>query len=292
MITALYGRPFDSRHDDCVHKLITDLFSHGLNPVVHIDFIKILEKKFKKKFAFSVFQHIHEIEKETLALLSVGGDGTMLQASRLAMDSGVPLLGINTGRLGFLTSVGTEQLPGLSQKLVSGQFEIEQRSLLELCSPAKLFGEYAAALNEFTVHKLDSASMITIHTYVDDNYLNAYWADGLIISTPTGSTGYSLSCGGPIIDPASNSFIITPIAPHNLNVRPFLVPDSCVIKLKVEGRREKFMVSLDSLSETITSHTELCLQKAKHSVKLIRFENTHFFSTLRQKLNWGVDKRN
>jgi NAD+ kinase len=201
-------------------------------------------------------------------------------------------MGINLGRLGFLTGVGTEDISGALEALMKGHYTIDKRSLLRLESNRNLFGGVNYALNELTIHKKDSSSMITINTYLNGEYLNSYWADGLIIATPTGSTGYSLSCGGPIVAPYSGNFVITPIAPHNLNVRPIVVSDQNVISLEVEGRSQYFLASLDSRSVTIDSAISLAVRREDFTMSLVRLGSTNFLNTLRKKLNWGLDTRN
>ena len=224
--------------------------------------------------------------------LSIGGDGTLLDSVSLIGSREIPILGLNTGRLGFLATVATDKIEESIQNLVSGNYQIESRTLLSLESNRKLFHGVNFALNEFTIHKRDTSSMITVHTYIDGKYLNSYWADGLIVSTPTGSTGYSLSCGGPLITPGAKNFVLTPVSPHNLNVRPIIVSDESVISFETEGRTDKFLISLDSRSTAISSDLKLSVKKEKFSAKLVKLPTDHFFDTLRQKLNWGFDMRN
>jgi NAD+ kinase len=202
------------------------------------------------------------------------------------------VLGINVGRLGFLSSVAADEIIDAVELLEKGHYALDKRSLLKLESNCSLFGEVNYALNELTIHKKDSSSMITINTYLNGEYLNSYWADGLIIATPTGSTGYSLSCGGPIVAPYSGNFVITPIAPHNLNVRPIVVSDQNVVSLEVQGRSQYFLASLDSRSVTIDSSIQLAVRKQDFTMNLVRFDNDNFLGTLRRKLNWGLDTRN
>jgi NAD+ kinase len=225
-------------------------------------------------------------------LVSIGGDGTILESARMVGASGVPVLGINNGRLGFLSSTPQEELDVAIEQLQKGDFTVEQRSLLEMNCENNPFGERRFALNELTVHKSNRTSMIVIHAYLDDVFLNTYWADGLIVSTPTGSTGYSLSAGGPIVSPAAQSIVISPIAPHNLNVRPLVLPDSHKVSLEVEGRASDHLVSLDSVSHQLKQGMRLDLQRADFTVGLVRFKDSDYFQTLRNKLMWGIDSRN
>jgi len=225
-------------------------------------------------------------------LLSLGGDGKMLESVMYASQAGVPILGINTGRMGFLATTGKEQIEEALNDLWNGSYSIEERIMLELVSDQSVLGDFPFALNDFTIMKKDSSFMITVHVFVDGEKLNSYWADGLIISTPTGSTGYALSCGGPLVSPQSNSFIITAVSPHNLGTRPFVIPDTSEISFKVEGRSERFLVSLDSRIDSVTEEVELKIKRAQLKAKLVQPKGYHYFNTLRQKLNWGMDVRN
>jgi NAD+ kinase len=224
--------------------------------------------------------------------LSIGGDGTLLDSVCVVGKKEIPILGLNTGRLGFLANVATDKIGEAIEELAKGNYQIESRILLSLTSSKKLFHGVNFALNEFTIHKKDTSSMITVHTFIDGKYLNSYWADGLIVATPTGSTGYSLSCGGPLITPGAKNFVITPVSPHNLNVRPIIVSDEAEISFEIEGRTDKFMISLDSRSTSVASEVKLSVKKEAFSAKLVKLPSYHFFDTLRQKLNWGLDLRN
>lgn len=225
-------------------------------------------------------------------MISVGGDGTLLDATTFVRHTGIPILGINTGRLGFLSGVSIDEIDQAIDALLEGEFELDNRAVLKVDTRTGLFGDVNFALNELTVHKMDSASMITIHAYMDGVYLNSYWADGLIIATPTGSTAYSLSCGGPIVAPGSKNFVITPIAPHNLNVRPIVVPDDKALTLRMEGRTKHYLLALDSRSISADESIELRVSRSEFDIRLVRLKGQNFLSTLRSKLNWGLDKRN
>lgn len=226
------------------------------------------------------------------ALISIGGDGTILESVRKVADSSIPILGVNTGRLGFLASTPFEELEQALEKLNNGSFQVDQRTLVKAETEMDLFGEDNYALNEISVHKSATSSMVVVKAYLDDFFLNTYWADGLIVSTPTGSTGYSLSAGGPIIAPSTHNLIITPIAPHNLNVRPLVIGDDRTVTLKIEEADPNFMISLDSQSKVVGSDVEIRISKANFSVGLIRFGTHDYFDTLRGKLMWGHDRRN
>jgi NAD+ kinase len=225
-------------------------------------------------------------------LICLGGDGTMLDTLTIVQDSDVPVLGINMGRFGFLASTQSENIENALDELCNKSFSIDKRSLLKLESSTPLFGEFSYALNDFVLHKKDTSSMITVHTYLNGEFMNSYWADGLIISTPTGSSGYSLSCGGPLLFPRSSSFAITPIAPHNLNARPVVIPDDNVLSFEIEGRGSSFLASLDSRSASFGPTIQMAIRKADFSFNMIRLSSENYLSTLRNKLMWGLDNRN
>ena len=225
--------------------------------------------------------------------ITLGGDGTILDAATLVRDTGVPIVGINLGRLGFLASIEKAMIAETVGLLARKHFDVVEREMLQLITDDALFGDMPFALNDFTLLKRDTSSMITIHAYVDGDYLNSYWADGLIVATPTGSTGYSLSCGGPIVFPGSGNFVITPVAPHNLNVRPIVISDTSVVSFEVEGRAENFLCTLDSRHEIIHEpDAPLAVEKAPFTTRLIRIKDRSFLHTIRHKLHWGQDRRN
>ncbi|MFY8022409.1 MAG: NAD kinase [Bacteroidia bacterium] len=229
---------------------------------------------------------------DTDIVVSIGGDGTILNTLEFIRDKETPVIGINTGRLGFLAGVAVENAVDMVSDLEKGHYYIDSRTVMQLESDKLMFGGVNFALNDFVIHKKDSSSMITIHTFINGEFLNSYWSDGLIISSPTGSTGYNLSCGGPILYPASASFVITPIAPHNLNVRPIIISDQNVISFEIEGRSTSFLATLDSRSETIDNRTQLAIRKANFEFKLLRLNQENYLQTLREKLMWGFDNRN
>jgi NAD+ kinase len=224
--------------------------------------------------------------------LSLGGDGTLLESVTYIGKSETPILGINTGRLGFLATISRDDVEKSFDELLNSNFSIDSRSVLRLVSTPKLFGNLNFALNDFTIMKKDTSSMITVHVHIDGELLNSYWADGIIVSTPTGSTGYSLSCGGPLVHPKSESFVITAVSPHNLGTRPIVLADDAELSFHIEGRSKKYLVSLDSRFETVDESVKLRIKKEKFRVKLIRLSSQNYFNTLRQKLNWGIDVRN
>lgn len=243
------------------------------------------------KGKFKTYSPTKELKNIQL-FVSIGGDGTLLESITHIGRSEIPVLGINTGRLGFLATISKEETERSLQNLFDGAYTLDQRALLRLETEKDIFGPLNFALNDFTVVKKDSSAMITIHTYIDGEFLNSYWADGIIVSTPTGSTGYSLSCGGPLIFPRSGNFVITPVSPHNLTVRPIVVSDQSEITFEVEGRSKRFLVSLDSRMASVEPSVKLKVAKADFNVNLVQLDGTHYFKTLRQKLNWGLDIRN
>ncbi len=238
------------------------------------------------------FSDGNDLDQSIDFIISLGGDGTMLDAVTLIGDKKIPVVGVNYGRLGFLAGIGKDELVALVDSLVNKTYVIDKRSLLHLSSSSPLFGETPFALNEFAIHKRDTSPMIKIHTYLNGEFLNTYWSDGVIVSTPTGSTGYSMSCNGPIVFPESSSFVITPIAPHNLNVRPIIVPDSNVISFEIESRSQQFICALDARREIVDVDLELAVKREKFDIHLVRLFENNFLSTLRTKLTWGLDKRN
>lgn len=293
MKIALYNRVFEA--------IDVPFFEH-LFRVLKEQHIKIvLFKEFKDQLAhfiglpehFETFSdHIDLRSLNVDMMLSLGGDGTMLDTVCFVYDSQIPTLGVNLGRLGFLADVSKDEIEFAIRALKLGSYTVEERSLIHLDSNSDLFGDYPFALNEFTIHRKDSSSMIKIHTFINGDFLNTYWADGLIVATPTGSTGYSLSCNGPIVFPTAENFIITPVAPHNLNIRPIIVSDSSIISFEVEGRTDQFLCTLDSRVTTITDKVQLAVNKENFSLRLIRLDEHDFLQTLRHKLYWGADSRN
>ncbi len=294
MTVAIYGRSFNDSFCPFIQQLFDRIAEEG-NPIyVYHTFLSYLKVRIKLP---KLVESFTVTAKESLSvkidyLFSIGGDGTLLETMRIIRDSEIPVLGINTGRLGFLSSIHRDDINKAIDQIKSKSYRLDKRSLLYLKDENGLFDGLPYALNELTVHKKDSSSMITIHAFIGDDYLNSYWADGLIVATPTGSTAYSMSCGGPILVPDSPNFIITPIAPHNLNVRPVVVPDNVSVRLKVEGRGRQFLANLDSRSRTIEASSELVMSKADFLYQLILPEGENFLNTMRNKLMWGIDRRN
>jgi NAD+ kinase len=292
MKVAVYGKQYQEDVAPFVLELFQELEKAQMEILVYEPFYDFLSKQSNLNLFLNTFTTSEELKNEIELFVSIGGDGTILDATTLIRDSGIPIIGVNTGRLGFLADIAKDQIPKTIKQLVNKRYSIDQRTLLKLETEKPIFGELNFALNEVTISRKDTTSMITITTYLNDRFLNSYWADGLIISTPTGSTGYSLSCGGPIVMPGSNNFIITPIAPHNLNVRPLVISDEYELKVKVEGRANQFLIALDSRIETIDSSVELTIKKECFKINMIETDTQDFASTLRNKLLWGLDKRN
>lgn len=291
MKVALHGLALKSEYFQHVQILFEELSKFKFEIFVTEQFDRQLRMHGNKTLSYWVIEGKQDMSMMDF-MISIGGDGTLLDAVCQVGELEIPILGLNTGRLGFLATVATKDISIAIDQLANDNFQIENRSLISLQSHRKLFNGLNFALNEFTIHKRDTSSMITVHTYIDGKYLNSYWADGLIVSTPTGSTGYSLSCGGPLISPEAKNLVITPVSPHNLNVRPIIVSDDSEISLEIEGRAEKFLISLDSRSTSISSEVKLSVKKESFQAKLIKLPHYHFFDTLRQKLNWGFDMRN
>lgn len=292
MKVAVYGRNFDSGFKEYVKKFFEILYSNNIEITIYNFFYDFLIKEIDLDATLvSVFSKHHEIRNDVDLLFSIGGDGTILDAITIVRDSNIPIVGINTGRLGFLASISKDKIEQALKAIFAKKYTIDERSLIKLESTSGLFKEFPYSLNEIAVQKVDSA-MITVQVYIDDEFLNTYWVDGLLVSTPTGSTAYSLSVGGPIIVPQSGNFIISPISPHNLTVRPIVLPDTSKLKLKLAGRSLNYILSLDHRSIMIKNTEEIIISKAEFKIKLIKLNSTSFYKTLRNKLMWGVDKRN
>ncbi len=292
MKIALFGREFNPGYFPAINELVATLEEKATSFVIYESFYQFIAGHIHFSSPVSTFTSRQQLEADTFCMISIGGDGTLLDTITLLQDTGIPVLGINTGRLGFLSAVSTDEVQTAARALLSGDYSIEQRTLVKLVSPPDLFGPFNYALNELTVLKRDTSTMITINAYVNDLFLNTYWADGLIIATPTGSTGYSLSCGGPIISPESRDLIITPVATHNLTVRPIVIPDDSTVKLRISGRTQDYLVVLDSRSKPIAHSVELIVRRADFCINLIAIGKRDFYKTIRNKLTWGHDKRN
>lgn len=294
MKIAVFGQYYQNNTHSIVEKVVTFLEQNNIEICFYKKFYdKLLENKViaSKYLTFDS----HECLKDNFDyLISIGGDGTILRAATFVRNYNLPIIGINAGRLGFLATIQEENIQKQLTRVVANNFSISKRTLVSLhAHPENVdLEDLNFALNEITVSRKDTTSMITIETYINNEYLNSYWADGLIISTPTGSTGYSLSCGGPVIMPTSNCFVITPIAPHNLTARPLIIPDDSELTLKIKGREEQYLVSLDSRITSVSNETTLTIKKSDFHISIIEFPEEGFLRTIRKKLLWGEDKRN
>jgi NAD+ kinase len=292
MKVAIYSRVMEEDQRQDVQLFFDELKKQNLQPVIFHSFFEQIKNAIELPSDTEVFQSSEEITNEIQAIISLGGDGTMLDTVTLVRGNNVPVMGINFGRLGFLASIGRSEVQAAIKGLVNHSFVVDKRTLIHLDSNLSLFGNTPYGLNEFAIHKQDIAPMIKIHTYLNGEFLNTYWADGLIVATPTGSTGYSLSCSGPIVFPESGSFVITPVAPHNLNVRPIVVPDDNIISFEIESRSDQFICALDSRREIVNKDIQLAVRKESFMLSIIRLSENNFLQTLRNKLTWGLDRRN
>lgn len=291
MRIAIHGRKFNNDTKKYIELVFEELKKRQVEILVSEKFIEDSRDSSFDFSEFSVFQHSAHLTGVDY-MFSLGGDGTFLNCVAYVRELEIPILGINLGTLGFLATISKTDISKALSLFFDNQFTIDERSLIHLESTSDVFVEQNFALNEVAILKRDNSSMIVVNCHIDGEFVNTYWADGLMVSTPTGSTGYSLSCGGPLVLPQADNFIITPVSPHNLNVRPLIVSSSSVITLEMEGKGRNFLTSLDSKSYKVDNSVKLTLMKEKFDAKLIKLEGYHFFDTLRQKLNWGLDIRN
>ena len=291
MKIAIYSRGGETVRQEDLMLLLDALEQQKISCYMHHDFFEQVKHLFQSN-QYPTFIDAGDLDDSFECVISMGGDGTLLDTLTFIRDSNIPVLGINFGRLGFLATIGKHELTNTVTALVNHTYVVDRRSLIHLDSNIPLFGKTPYALNEFAIHKRDTSSMIKIHTYLNGEFLNTYWADGIIVSTPTGSTGYSLSCNGPILFPESGSFIITPVAPHNLNVRPIVVPDDSIVSFEIEGRTDQFICALDSRREIVNKDIQLAVKKEAFTIGLLRLSENSYLQTLRSKLSWGLDKRN
>lgn len=293
MKVAIFGQYYQNDTRPIIKDIFVFFNRNNVEMVIEENFLKILyEEKIVEK-QYKTFSSHTDLDNSFSIVISIGGDGTILRAATYVRDSGIPILGVNAGRLGFLAKVQKESIETFLQIVLEKKYSITERTLLSMeCSPALSQLSVDFAMNEVAVSRKDTTSMITIETFLNGEYLNSYWADGLIIATPTGSTGYSLSCGGPILTPDVKALVITPIAPHNLNARPLVIPDDTEITLKVSGREEQYLVSLDSRITSVNNNSVLKIKKTPFRINMVEIPEETFFKTLRNKLLWGEDKRN
>ncbi len=291
---ALYGQFYHENSEQYIQPILNALKEEEADVYIEANFLEIIKKQKGIPNSFSSFKTFESLDPSFDLFFSIGGDGTILKSVTFVGDLGIPIVGINTGRLGFLATIQKENVAESIHKILEGTYSISERTLLSIETEPN-YAELQPlnfALNEIAVNRKNTTSMIKVETEVDGEFLNSYWSDGLIIATPTGSTGYSLSCGGPVIDPGANSIVITPIAPHNLNARPLVIPDNVEITLRVSGREESYLISLDSRIATLNNDTLVRIKKSPFTIKLVQLKNDTFIKTLRKKLLWGEDKRN
>ncbi|MGS2762155.1 NAD kinase [Sinomicrobium sp. M5D2P9] len=294
MKVGVFGQFYHDDSEEYVLTLLEVLDEKGIEVIIEAKYLELIRHFLDGEKEYETFSSFDDLDSGCDMFFSMGGDGTILRTVLYIRDLGIPVLGINTGRLGFLATVQKENIRQAVESIVGEEYNVVDRTLLEITTNPENedLTELNFALNEVAVSRKDTTSMITVATYLNDEYLTSYWADGLIIATPTGSTGYSLSCGGPVLTPDTTSFVITPIAPHNLNARPLVIPDDTVIRLRVSGREPNYLVSLDSRLATLPEETEIIIKKAPFAVKMVELRAESFLKTLRNKLLWGEDKRN
>jgi NAD+ kinase len=291
MKIAILGKPFDESVAPFLQTLLDELAARNAEVIIVEAFRAYMESHLRLPPGTGSFRRGDSL-RGVQFVLSIGGDGTLLDTVTYVGALQIPILGINTGRLGFLAPINPDYIPQAIDALFKGHFTLEDRSLLRVETDPDVFGALNFGLNEFSILKRDTSAMIVVHTYINGEYLNSYWADGLVVSTPTGSTGYSLSCGGPVMLPQTNNFIIAPVCPHNLNVRPLIVSDQSVISFEIEGRATSYLLALDSRSMPVEASVQMAVRRENFNARLVKLNHVNFLSTLRNKLNWGLDRRN
>jgi len=292
MKVALFGKDYKEDQQKYLQQIIDELVNNGSQLRFYQPFYNKIKEALKLPENPEFFNTHLDLIENTDMLFSIGGDGTILDTVPFVRDSGIPILGINLGRLGFLSSISKNEIIQALDSIFKGEYYLDKRTLLQLDQPGEIFGNLNFALNDLTIYRNNTTSLIVVHVYVDDKFLNSYWGDGLIVSTPTGSTAYSLSVGGPIMSPGSQNFVIAPIASHNLTVRPVVIQDSSTIRIKIGGREDTYLMTMDSRHSSINKEDELVIRKCDFEVNLVEMNNKDFFSTIRDKLHWGVDTRN
>jgi NAD+ kinase len=292
MKAAIYSRIFEDEQQKDVQVFFDELTNQKIEPVIYQHFYDQIKNVIHLPADTKTFSLSEDLTEEIEFIISLGGDGTLLDTITLVREKKISIMGVNFGRLGFLASIGRNEMQTAVKAIAQRTYVTDTRTLIHIDANIPMFGKVPYALNEFSIHKRDVASMIKIHTYLNGEFLNTYWADGLIVATPTGSTGYSLSCNGPVVFPDSGSFVITPVAPHNLNVRPIIVPDNNIISFDIESRSEHIICALDSRREIVSKNVQLAVKKESFDINLVRLSENNFLQTLRNKLTWGLDKRN
>jgi len=292
MKAAIYSRVMEDEQRKDIQLFFDELANQKIKPVIFQPFFEQIKDKINLPSDSTTFSLSEDLTDEIEFIVSLGGDGTLLDTITLVRDKKISIMGINFGRLGFLASIGRDEVQKAVKAMTQRTYVVDKRTLIHLDASIPMFGNVPYALNDFSIHKRDVAAMIKIHTYLNGEFLNTYWADGLIVATPTGSTGYSLSCNGPVVFPDSGSFVITPVAPHNLNVRPIIVPDNNIISFEIESRTDQIICALDSRREVVSKNVQLAIKKENFDINLVRLSENNFLQTLRNKLTWGLDKRN
>ncbi len=294
MKIGIYGQFYHENSGIYIQQLLETLDKNNIEVVIEKNFLALIELHEDIDKSYSHFSTFEELDSSYDLFFSIGGDGTILQTITYVRDLGIPIAGINTGRLGFLATIQKEEIQDSIDLILNKQFHISPRSIVTVTteSDSDEFGVLNFAMNEIAVSRRNTTSMVTVHTSLNNEFLTSYWADGLIVATPTGSTGYSLSCGGPVMTPDAESMVLTPIAPHNLNARPLVIPDNQEIKLQVSGREDSYLVSLDARKHTLPNDTTIIIKKAPFKINMVVLEGDSFLKTLRKKLLWGEDKRN
>ncbi len=292
MKVALFGKDYKEDQQKYLQQIIDELVRNNNQLCMYKPFHEKVKARLSLPGNLSFFNSHNDLKEKTDMLFSIGGDGTILDTVPFVRDSGIPILGFNLGRLGFLSSISKNEIKQALESIFKGEFYLNKRALLQLDQPKEIFGELNFALNDLTIYRNNTTSLVVVHVYVDDKFLNSYWGDGLIVSTPTGSTAYSLSVGGPIMSPGSQNFVIAPIASHNLTVRPIVIQDSSTIRIRIGGREDTYLMTMDSRHSSINKEDELIIRRCDFEVNLVEMNNKDFFSTIRDKLLWGVDTRN
>jgi len=292
MKAAIYSRVIEEEDKKDIQHFFDLLAEQGIQPVIAQHYFEQVEHQVRLPEGTRTFSSSDDLTEEIEMIISLGGDGTLLDTITLVRDKPVSIMGVNFGRLGFLASIGRDELKDAIKSITQRSYVLDKRTLIHVDANIPLFGNVPYGLNEFAIHKRDVDAMIKIHAYLNGEFLNSYWADGLLVATPTGSTGYSLSCNGPVVFPDSGSFVITPVSPHNLNVRPIVVPDDNIISFEIESRSDDIICSLDSRRELVHKTIQLAIRKENFEISLVRLRENNFLKTLRNKLSWGLDKRN
>lgn len=291
MRIGIYSRVMKTEHRSYVQQLLQALRASGHTAVLHAAYGQQPGTRQLEGLSGETFDGYEDVKGLDL-MIAIGGDGTLLDTVQFVRDSQVPVAGINMGRLGFLADIHKDHIAALADAIDRKSYKIEERTLISVEANKPVFHDVNYGLNEFAIHKTDSSAMIVVHVYLNGEFLNSFWADGLIVATPTGSTAYSLSCGGPILIPSAGVFSLTPVAPHNLNARPMVVPDDTVLTFEVEGRSNNYLCTLDSRSQTFDNTYQLAVRKAPFAYRLVRMPESSYLKTLREKLRWGEDSRN